>query len=58
MQEIIINDKSLDLKIFINGIPKYDEINKEALDNFVAILEMKITEHKENIKKSNRKCLI
>lgn len=44
MQELKINDETMDLKVHINGIPNIDKVGKEQMDNLVSTLEMKIVE--------------
>ena len=45
MQEIVIEDRELSLKTFINGIPNLKLIPKEKRESVLASLELQIYEY-------------
>ena len=44
MQEIEVKENSLNVKVFINGIPDLKNIPKEKAESILAALELEISE--------------
>lgn len=48
MQEIILKENTLGLKVLINSTPNLNLAPKEVVDSVVSVLALKITEHVNN----------
>lgn len=53
MQEIEVKENSLNVKVFINGIPELKNIPKEKAESILAALELEISEQFRSKNKSN-----
>ena len=55
MQEIIVKDNKLGLRVFINVVPNLKLIPKDKVESVLSALELQISEH---YKKKNRCCQV
>lgn len=54
MEEIVLKNNKTGLKVFINGVPKLENIHKDDLAPMVVKLEMLVSEHFENYQKRKK----
>ena len=54
MEEIVLKNNKTGLKVFINGVPRLENIHTDDLSPVVVNLERAISEHYENYQKRRK----
>ena len=54
MKEIMLENNPLGIKLYVNGRPSINNMNKEEYEIFVSSLELMMSEYYENIRTEYR----
>ena len=52
MEEIVVNDNPLGIKVYVNGMPDINNMPEKEFGLFVSSLELRMSEYFEKLKES------